>query len=227
MSHPTTAHAATVEFTAALVRPSQLGQGGTTATLTLGGFHTSRTGDAGNRPGRFYQPTSAYGPLAARLGTLSAGEILTGTAAFHLNQTGLTLLIEEVARVAPDPTRLVTDNGGGVLLQNGWLYARARGKLMSKPHLMRLEDETPICNATLGMTPRRRPEDTPEHRPPLIPIELAVYGPEALRFAALEAGRYLVVSGALQRRLISQSHQRRPRIEVDRYEALHLERALL
>ncbi|AFD27840.1 hypothetical protein [Deinococcus gobiensis] len=77
------------------------------------------------------------------------------------------------------------------------------------------------------MTPRRRPEDTPENRPPLIPIELAVYGPDALRFAALEADRYLVVSGALQRRLISASKQRRPRIEVDHCEALHLERALL
>ena len=212
-----------VEFTAAVCRNATLKPGGQFALLTLAGEAPVDRQDREDAHLTFYHRAVATGKLAGRLGTLSAGEALTGHAVLASLDGELVLAVQEAARLPHDPVRLELDRGGGARLLFARHRTRVRGLLISEPTSSRLENGTAVTNVRLGLSPRRG-DDTPQGTQ-LTPLELAAYGDAALLLAEQSKGTYLYVWGMLQSR---QGEQRRfVRLEVVDMEVLHETRALL
>lgn len=127
-------------------------------------------------------------------------------------------------RLPHHANRLQRDERDGLLLKDARLDVEARGMLMGQPVQQCLEDQvTPVANVTLGLTPQR--DESTTATPRLMPLELAAYGERAVRLNELEGRRYVSVRGQLQRRLLNQ--RRVTRIELEGFEALHPQRAMI
>lgn len=217
----TLTHGTSAEFTAALARPGVLKPGGQFATFTLAGeFERSREDGTPIRT-VFYQPCVAAGRLAGRLGTLGAGEAISGTGVLAAYEGEIVIVVQDAARLPSEHVRLELDGGGAARLLRARWRVRARGVLITPPQAQRLENEVPVTNIRLGLTPKRA-EGTETQ---LVPLELAAYGELAVVLAGQGKGNYLDTWGVLQRR---QGAQRRfSRLEVQDVEPLHGTRALL
>ncbi|GAA5533928.1 single-stranded DNA-binding protein [Deinococcus aluminii] len=211
-----------VEFTAALCRSAALKPGGQFATFTLAGEFERPRGEGEPVRTVFYQRAVASGRLAARLGTLGAGEAVTGTGVLATLDGELVVAVQEAARLPHDPVRLELDGRGGARLLLARFRVGARGVLISEPSSERLENGVPVANARLGLTPRREGEGAPGQ---LVPVELAAYGDFAELLREQAKGSYLKVWGLLQHRQGTQ--QRFTRLEMLDAEVLHETRALV
>jgi len=218
----TLTHGTHVEFTAALCRPATLKPGGQFATLTLAGeFERSRE-DGEMVRSVFYQHAVASGRLAGRLGTLGAGEAITGSGVLALYDGGLVVAVQDAARLPHDLVRLELDAGGGARLLLARLRVRVRGVLIAPPAASRLDTDVHVTNARLGLTPRRGENAAGTS---LIPLELAAYGDLAVLLAEQGKGSYLDGWGILQTR--SGDTRRFTRLELYEAEILHETRALV
>lgn len=217
----TLTHGTHAEFTAALARPGILKPGGQFATFTLAGEFERPREDGTPVRTVFYQPGVGSGRLAGRLGTLGAGEAISGTGVLAVYDGELVIAVQDAARLPSDPARLELDAGGAARLRRACWRARVRGVLITSPQVQRLENNLPVTNVRLGLTPKRAEGMDAG----LVPLELAAYGDLALVLAGQTKGSYLGSWGQLQRR---QGAQRRfLRLEAQGVEPLHESRALL
>ena len=209
-----------VSFTAALVRRPVI-RSEKRVEIVLGGVRSDVKGVR-----VFYHPALALGTLAGRMARLEAGEGITGHATLGQTTDGDTwLIISEVVRLPHLATRLQRDERNGLLLKDARLDIEARGMLMSQPVTQRLEDQVrQVTNVTLGLTPQRNESDV-SGGSRLMPLELAAYGDKAVHLQELQGRRYVMVRGQLQRRLLSE--RRITRVEVEGFEALHPQRAMV